>query len=212
MGKSYADYRGLRGLCAAKITTDNGTSFVADKWHELEGAVSCSIEGEESSAAVFRDNVPVRNITSEGVDTATVNMDVLANKVRAWLEGRTYSETNDVYIKTPKNADQFVFAGIGEKTDGTEEAFIFYNCSVTGGNEERNTKDDGTDVTTVEYVFSGAYSKTQFNLGAAEGSKPVKRLVVPLSTAVTEAKLFGVFTDGVSSIDPLTPDEIIALT
>lgn len=214
MSKKYADYRGLRGLVAAEIKTDDGSTFEADKWKELEGAVSCSVEGEESSAPIYRDNLPIRNITSEGPDTATVNMDVLANEVRAWLEGRTYSEANDVYIKTPKKIRNFVFGFIGKKSDGTEEAVIFYNTTVTGGNEEHNTEDDGTDVTTVEYAFSGNYTKTKFNLGTeqAPNNQPVKRLVVPLSTKVTEAKLFGTFTDGVSTVDPLTPEEIIALS
>ena len=210
MAKKYADYRGLRGLVASEITTDNGTSFVAEEWQELEGAVSCSVESEESTAPIFRDDLAVRNISTEGVDTATVNMDVLANKVRAWLEGRTYSEKNDVYIKTPKKVRKFVFAFIGGLSDGSEEAVIMYNTSVTGGNQERNTKDDGTDVTTVEYVFSGAYTQTKFDLGE-DGLQPVKSITVPLKGNVTEAKLFGTFTDGVSSLAPLTPDEIIAL-
>lgn len=214
MSKKYADYRGLRGLVAAEITSDDGSTFTAEKWKELEGAVSCSIESEESTASVYRDNLAIRNITTEGADTATVNMDVLANEVRAWLEGRSYSETNDVYIKTPKKVKNFVFGFIGKKSDGTEEAVIMYNTTVTGGNEERNTEDDGTNVTTVEYVFTGAYTKTKFNLGSqqAPNNQPVKSLTVPLSSKVTEEALFGTFTDGVSSIDPLTPAEIIALS
>ena len=213
MGKAYADYRGLRGLVAAEITEDNGTKFTADKWNELEGAVSCNIEGEESSTPIYRDNLAVRNITTEGVDTATVNMDVLANKVRAWLEGRSHSAKNDVYIKTPKKVKKFVFGCIGKKSDGTEEAVIMYNTTVTGGNEERNTEDDGTDVTTTEYVFSGAYTQTKFNIGTTEkpDNQPVKRLIVPLSATVTEEKLFGVFTDGISTLAPLTPDAICNL-
>lgn len=208
--KSYADYRGLRGLVAAEILKDDGATFEADKWKELEGAISCAVEGEESVTPIHRDNLAVRSIFSEGADTATVNMDVLANKVRAWLEGRGYSEKNDVYIKTPKKIKNFVFGFIGEKTDGTEEAVIMYKTAVSGGNEEHNTKDDGTDVTTVEYVFTGSYTQTKFDVGE-EVPAPVKSLTVPLSTNVTETALFGTFTDGVSSISPLTPEEILAL-
>ena len=210
MAKRYADYRGLRGLVAAEITKDDGTEFVADKWRELEGAVSCSLEGEESTATVYRDNLGVKSVSTEGPDTATVNMDVLANKVRAWLEGRTYSETNDVYIKTPKKIGSFVFAFIGGLDDGSEEAVIMYSNTVTGGNAERNTSDDGTDVTTVEYTFTNTYTKTKFEVGE-DTPQPVKSLTIPLSTTVTEAKLFGTFTDGVSTLAPLTPDAIIAL-
>lgn len=208
--KSYSDYRGLRGLVAAEILSDDGATFEADKWKELEGAVSCSIEGEESVTPIHRDNLAVRSIFAEGADTATVNMDVLANKVRAWLEGRRYSEKNDVYLKTPKQLKNFVFGFIGEKTDGTEEAVIMYKTAVSGGNEEHNTKDDGTDVTTVEYVFTGSYTQTKFDLGG-DVAEPIKSLTVPLSATVTEAALFGTFTEGVSSLAPLTPDEILAL-
>lgn len=209
--KSYSDYRGLRGLVAAEVLTDDGATFVADNWKELEGAVSCAIEGEESVTPIHRDNLPVRSIFSEGADAATVNMDVLANKVRAWLEGRTYSEKNDVYIKTPKKVKSFVFGFIGKKTDGTEEAVIMYKTAVSGGNEERNTEDDGTDVTTVEYLFSGSYTQTKFPVGEDGEDMPVKSLTVTLSNTVTEAALFGTFTDGVSSIAPLSPDAILAL-
>lgn len=210
MAKRYADYRGLRGLVAAEITSDNGTTFTADKWKELEGAVSCSLEGEESTATVYRDNLGVKSVSTEGPDTATVNMDVLANEVRAWLEGRSYSEANDVYIKTPKKIRNFVFGFIGGLDDGTEEAVIMYSCSVTGGNAERNTADDGTDVTTAEYVFTNTYTKTKFEIGD-DTPQAVKSLTVPLKGKVTEAALFGTFTDGVSSLAPLTPDEVIAL-
>lgn len=206
MAKKYADYRGLRGLVAAEILTDNGTEFVTDKWHELEGAVSCSIEGEESTASVYRDDLAVRSISTEGPDTATVNMDVLANKVRAWLEGRSYVESSDMYVKTPKKAKKFVFAFIGGLSDGSEEVVIMYNTTVTGGNQERNTKDDGTDVTTVEYTFTGVYTQTKFQINGE--SQPVKSLTIPLSSTVTEASLFGTFTDGVSSITAPTPGDL----
>ena len=210
MAKNYTDYRGLRGLVAAEIIKDDGTTFEADYWHELEGAVSCSVEGEESTSSFYRDNMSVKSVSTEGPDTASVNMDVLANKVRAWLEGRTYSETNDVYVKTPKKVKKFVFGFIGGKDDGTEEANILYCTSVTGGNTEHNTGDDGTEVTTMEYTFTGVYTKTKFEI---DGDKlAVKSINVPLSEVVTEEKLFGTFTEGVSSVKPLTPDQIIALT
>lgn len=211
MAKNYKDYRGLRGLVAAEILTDNGTTFAADFWHELEGALSCSLEGEESTATLYRDNLAAKSISTEGPDTATVNMDVLSNKVRAWLEGRTYVETNDIYIKTPKKVKNFVFGFIGGLDDGTEEAVIVYCTTVTGGNTERNTIDDGTDVTTVEYVFTGVYTKTKFDLGEA-GMQPVKSLTVPLAGETTEELLFGTFDEnGISDVKPLTPSEVIAL-
>lgn len=213
MDKQYSDYIGLRNLVASEIIEDDGTTFTADKWKQLEGAVGSTLEGEESSTPIYRDNLPVRTINTEGIDTATVDMDVLSNEVRAWLEGRSYSEKNDVYIKTPKKQKSFVYAGIGLMSDGREEAFIIYSTTVTGGKEERMTKTDTVEVKTTQYTFASSYTKTKFNIGTTEAPdmQPVKNIVIPLSATVTEAALFGEFTDGVSSIAPLTPDEIIAL-
>ena len=209
MEKAYADYRGLRDFVAAKVTANTVSSYTTETWRQLEGAISAAIEGAESSASVFRDNKPVRTMSTEGPDTATVNMDVLANKVRAWLEGRTYSEKNNVFIKTPKVFAEFALGFIGKKTDGTEEAVIMYVTTVTGGNEERNTEDDGTDVTTAEYVFTGVYTKKKFVLEDKTAS--VKSITIPLTDTITEETIFGKFTDGESDKTVLTPEEIIAL-
>lgn len=209
--KEYADYRGLEGFVAAEVTTNTSEDYVAGKWKQLEGAVSASVEGGESSAPIYRDNKPVRNITAEGADVATLNMDVLANKVRAWLEGRTYSETNNVYIKTPKAFKEFALGFIGTKSDGSKEAVIMYCTSVTGGNEERNTADDGTDVTTVEYTFTGVFTQKEFTVDGTNKA-PVKSLIIPLTSTITAEKIFGTFTEGESSLAVLDPEAIIALT
>lgn len=211
--KQYADYRGFRDVVAAEVTQDSGAGYTAGKWKQLEGAVSMNLEISETSTPIFRDNKAVGSLFSEGADTATVNMDILANKIRAWLEGRLYSEKTGAFIKAPKKKMTVALGCIAGKTDGTEEAIIMYSTSVVAGSEEHQTEDDGTDAATMEYTFTGAYTKARFTL-TIDGEQvkvAVKSYRVPLSDKLTEEMIFGTFTDGESSIEVLTPDAIEAL-
>lgn len=213
MEKSYADYRGFRNLVASEVTKDNGDGYEATPWQQLEGAISCSVEGSESSTPKYRDNKAVGAVTTEGADVATVNMDVLANKIRAWIEGRLYSEKTGAYIKAPKKKMTIALGYIAGKDDGTEEANIMYSTTVTAGTVTHNTEDDGSETTTMEYTFTGAYTKARFEL-TIDGEKynvSVKSYSVPLTDKLTEEMIFGTFTDGVSTLSPLTPDAIEAL-
>ena len=213
MEKTYADYRGFRDVVAAEVTQDNSAGYAGGKWKQLEGAVSMSLEISETSTPYFRDDKAVGSIFSEGADVATVNMDILANKIRAWLEGRLYSEKTGALIKAPKKIRNYAFGCIGGKTDGTEEAIIMYSTSVVAGSEEHNTADDGTDASTMEYTFTGAYTKARFKLtiDGEEVNVAVKSYRVPLTDKLTEEMIFGTFTDGESSLEVLTPDAIEAL-
>ena len=120
------------------------------------------------------------------------------------------------YNKIIRNADPDLFdeLGFAWKTDGTEEAIIMYSTSVASGSEEHQTADDGTDATTMEYTFTGAYTKARCYTETVEGNTvkhSVKSYRVPLTDKLTEEMIFGEFTDGESSLAVLTPDEIEAL-
>lgn len=213
MEKSYKDYQGFRGVVAAEVTKDDSAGYVAGKWRQLEGAVECNVEISETSTPKYRDNQVVGSIFTEGADVATINMDILANKVRAWLEGRLYSEKTGAYIKAPKKIKSFALGFIAGFDDGTEEANIMYSTAVTSGAETHTTRDDGTDVNTMEYIFTGAYTKATFNLtiDKEQVNVAVKSYKVPLTNNLTEEMIFGTFTDGESTLAVLTPDKIEAL-
>ena len=114
-------------------------------------------------------------------------------------------------VDTPKKKKYFALGFIGEKTDGTEEFCILYKGKFTGGTVTRNTKTDGTEANNVEYTFTAIHTTSKiYTVGAVKQS--AKSITVPASTKVTEAAVFGAFADGVSTLKPLTPDEIKALS
>lgn len=201
----YNEYRGVRGLVIAEVTADNGT-YTTGKWTKLSGVQNIALATSESSETHYYDNLPAIVIDSESADELTLTISVLDNKTRALIEGRTYVEGVDMLVKTPKSNKVFALGFIGEKTNGKEEFNILYKGKFTGGNETHSTKDDGTEANNLEYTFTAIYTTS----GIADG-KPAKSVKVMASDKVTEAALFGTFTEDVSSVSPLTPDEIAQL-
>lgn len=211
--KSYKDYEGFSDVVAAEVTQDNTSGYTAGKWRQLEGAVSMNLEISETLTPYFRDNKAIGSTYAEGADVATVAMDILANKVRAWLEGRLYSEKTGALIKAPKEIKTYAFGCVAGFTDGSEEAIIMYSTSVAAGSEDHQTKTDSTNAATMEYTFTAAYTKATFPLtiDGQQKNVSVKCYRVPLSATLTKEKIFGTFTNGESSLEVLTPDAIEAL-
>lgn len=201
----YNEYRGVRGLVIAEITSDNGT-YTTGTWQKLSGVQNVALATTESSETHYYDNLPAIVVDSEGADELTLTISVLDNKTRALIEGRTYIEGVDMLVKTPKTNKLFALGFIGEKTNGKEEFNILYKGKFTGGNETHSTKNDGTEANNLEYTFTAIYTTS----GIASG-KPAKSVKVMASDKVTEAAVFGTFTEDVSTISPLTPDDIAEL-
>lgn len=208
---NYNEYRGVRGLVCAEVEKDDGSGYVAANWEELSGVQAIAVAKNESSETHYYDNQAAIVIDAEGADEVTLTVSVLANKTRAKLDGVDYDETTDTIINTPKKRKYFAIGYIGEKTDGTEEFNILYKGKFSGGAETHNTKDDGTEATNVEYTYTAIHTAAKIFTGADGAKKPAKSIKTVASTTVTEAKVFGTFTDGASTVKPLTPDEIKAL-
>jgi phi13 family phage major tail protein len=205
----YNEYRGVRGLVIAEIT--DGETYTPQTWQELSGVQSVAVSKNESSESKFYDNAPRIVIDAEGADEITLVVSVLANKTRALIDGVMYDEKTDMIINTPKQRKYFALGYIGAKTDGTEEFNICYKGKFTGGAETHETQTDGTESTNVEYTFTAIHTSAKILTGANGVKTTAKSIKVPASTAITEAKIFGAFNAGVSTVKPLTPDEIKAL-
>lgn len=203
----YNEYRGIRGLVVAEVTKDDSSGYTTGEWEELSGVQAIAVAKNESSETHYYDNLAAIVVDAEGADELTLTVSVLANKTRAKIDGVEYEQTQDMIVNTPKQKKYFAVGYIGEKTDGTEEFNILYKGKFSGGGETHNTKDDGTEATNVEYTFTAVHTTAKIYDG-----KQAKSVKVPVNTKVTEAKLFGTFTEGVSTLDVMTPDEIKALT
>lgn len=207
----YNEYRGVEGLVVAEVTKDDSAGYTAGKWEQLSGVQSVAVSKNESSETHYYDNLAAIVIDAEGADEIELVVSVLANKTRAKIDGVEYDEANDVIINTPKQRKYFALGYIGEKTNGKKEFNILYKGKFSGGAETHNTKDDGTEATNVTYTFTAIHTTARIATGKGGEKKPAKSVKVPASDKVTVAKVFGEFTEGVSAVSVLTPDDIKAL-
>lgn len=210
----YDEYRGCRGLVCAEVLTDDDANggYTTEEWEELSGVQAITTNKNESSESHYYDNAARIVIDAEGADEVALVVSAVANKTRAKIEGVEYDAAADMIIETPRKKKYFALGYIGEKTDGTEEFVILYKGKFTGGGITRNTKDDGTEATNVEYTFTAIHTSAKILTKTDATKVSAKSASAPFSTKITEAAIFGTFTSGVSSLDVLTPDEIKALS
>ena len=207
----YVEYRGIRSVVIAEVLKNNTDEYEAEPWQEFSGAQSLGVTKNESSESHFYDNAARIVIDAEGADELAIVLSILANKTRAKVDGVNYEAAKDMIVNTPKKRKYFAIGYIGEKTDGTEEANIYYCGKFSGGGETHSTKDDGTEATNVEYAYTGVHTTAKIYTDEKGSKHTVKSAKFPITDTVTEVKIFGTFTDGASTVKPLTPDEIKAL-
>lgn len=208
---NYNEYRGIRGVVIAEVTQNDTEGYVAGKWERMSGCQSLGVTKNESSESKFYDNAARIVVDAEGADELAIVLSILANKTRAKVDGVEYDASSDMIINTPKQKKYFAVGYIGEKTDGTEEINIYYNGKFSGGGETHNTKDDGTEGTNVEYAYTGVHTTAEIYTKSNGEKTTVKSVKFPIGNGITEAAVFGAFTDDVSTLAPMTPDEIKAL-
>lgn len=208
----YKEYRGCRGLVVAEVLTDNATSYTTDKWIRLAGVQAITHAKTEDSEKHFYDNIAAIIVDAVEGDEVSLTVSIPANKTRALIEGNEYNETLDAIIRTGAKKKYFALGYIGAKDDGTEDINILYKGKFTGGNKVLNTKDDGTTTTNMEYTYTAVHTAHKGYTDSESKTKNVMSFECPISDDITEAAVFGTFTNDESTLDAMTPDEIIALS
>lgn len=198
----YNEYRGISNLVVAALTeaADETGKVTAtySKPIRLAGVQSVSKEVSESSEPHYYDNVPAIVVDSEGQDTYTLTVSLLEAKTRALIEGTTYDEKTGAIIGTPKQKKYFALGFIADTVAGKKIYNWIYKGKFTGGNEEHNSKNDGTDANNVEYTYTSINTS---ETSEKTGGKTYKYLSVEDNDKVDLSKFFDQVTK---------PDDLVA--
>ena len=208
----YKEYRGCRGLVVAEVLTDDDKGFTTSPWERLAGVQGITHAKTESSEKHFYDNIAAVIVDAAEGDEVKLVVSIPANKTRAKIEGYDYDETIDAIIKTISKKKYMAVGYIGTKDDGSEEINILYKGKFTGGNKVLNTRDDGTTTTNMEYTYTAVHTANKIFTDKEGVKKQAMAFECPISSKITEAKVFGEFTDDVSSLTVPTPDAIVAMS
>lgn len=156
------DWRGIRGLVAAKVTTDDADGMTFGEVRSLCGTSTLRKTTETSSATKFYDNVPAIINRGVGADEVTIDGSAISEEDQAWMMGEYYDEANDVYVEGAPETSYFAIGYITKKTDGSER-FVWRLKGTFGYPEsEHNTEDDGTDSNGTSLVYTGINTTHKF--------------------------------------------------
>lgn len=183
------EWRGIRGLVAAEVTTDTADAFECGTPFEVAGVAELSRTTETTSEAHYYDNVPAVVIDSTGSDEVTITASAIPFDALAKLTGQTYDEAKGMFVEGERESKYFAIGYITEKTDGTEVFVWRLKGKFNVPDSTHATKDDGAEANGQEIVFTGINTNHKF---AAIGNKTAKAVNVDTSvnTAATEDTFF----------------------
>lgn len=181
------EYRGIRGLVAAEVTTDTTASFACGTPFEIAGVAELSRTTETSSEAHYYDNVPAVVIDSTGSDEVTITTSAIPFEALAKITGQTYDSVTGMFIEGERESKYFAIGYITEKTDGTEIFVWRLKGKFNVPDSTHSTKNDGTDANGQEITFTGINTTHKFT----KTGKTAKAVNVDTGVnAVVEADFF----------------------
>jgi len=157
------DWRGIRGLVAAELLTDDTEGVTYDEPFELCGTSTLSKTTETSSAKKYYDNVPAIVIQATGGDEVSIEGSAIPFDVLAKLMGEYYDETTGMYVEGEPATKYFAIGYVTKKTDGSEIFVWRLKGTFSYPETEHATEDDGTDSTGNTIVFTGVNTQHKFN-------------------------------------------------
>lgn len=183
------EWRGIRGLVCAEVTTDTAEAFECGDPFAVAGVAELSRTTETTSEPHYYDNVPAIVIDSTGSDEVTITASAIPFDVLAKITGQHYDETKGLFVEGERDSKYFAIGYITEKTDGTEVFVWRLKGKFNIPDSTHATKDDGAEANGQELTFTGINTNHRFT---AIGNKTAKAVNVDTSvnTGVTEADFF----------------------
>lgn len=156
------EYRGIRGLKAALLTSDTADTLSYDEVFDVAGVAELSKTVETSSETHYYDNIAAIVIDGVGADTVTCTCSALPLPIVAKLTGQTFDEDTNTLIEGDGTKPYLALGYITENTAG-EEVFVWRHkvkCAVPDSTHA--TKDAGTTANGQTLVFTGINTQHKF--------------------------------------------------
>lgn len=169
------EYRGIRGLVAAELLTDDLTGITHGTPFPIAGVNELGKEVEASSEAHYYDNVPAVVIDSQGADAVTMATSAIPFDTLAKITGQFYDEERGLLVEGEREQKYFALGYITKRTDGTEVFVWRLKGTFNIPSDDHATEDDGTDANGQELVFTGINTTHKFTL--TKDSKTYKKTV-----------------------------------
>lgn len=158
------EYRGIRGLLAAKVIKDDASGMEFDTPFPIAGVSELSKETATSSEPHHYDNVPAVVIDSVGADTVSMALSAIPLNTLADITGQFYDEELGMFVEGERESDYYAIGYITKRTDGTEVFVWRLKGTFNIPSSTHHTEDDGTDANGQELVYTGINTQCKFAL------------------------------------------------
>ena len=168
------EYRGVEGLVAAEVLTDdNGESgYTTGTPFAIAGVAEISRATDSSSEAHYYDNIPAVVVSSTAADEVTINASAIPLDVFAKITGQNYDELTGSLIEGARDVKYFAIGYKTKKTNGDEVYVWRYKGTFNIPDTTNTTENDSTDANGQEIVFTGISTTHKFNK-TGKGAKSI---------------------------------------
>lgn len=184
------EYRGVEGLVAAEVLTDDDTSgYTTDDVFAIAGVAEITRATDSSSEAHYYDNIPAIVITNTASDTVTINASAIPLDVLGKITGQYYDSDLGALVEGQRDNKYFALGYKTKKTNG-DEVYVWRFKGTFGIPDQTNvTENDGTDANGQELTYTGistTHKFTKTNKGAKALNVDVAKGLADVSTFFNE--------------------------
>lgn len=201
MTEEIVEYRGVEGLVAAEVLTDDNEvsgGYTTGEVFPVAGVAEISKSTDSSSEAHYYDNIPAIVINSAASDEITCTVSAIPMETLAKLTGQKYDSDLGAMIEGNGETKYFALGYKTKKTNGDEIYVWRYKGTFAIPESTHITEDDGTDANGQELTYTGISTTHKFT---KNNNKGAKALNVDVAKGLADVSTF---FDEVTTPDDLT--------
>lgn len=204
------EYRGVEGLVAAEILTDDDTNgYTTGDVFAIAGVAEISKSVDSSNEAHYYDNLPMVVISSTSADEIGIQCSAIPLDVLAKITGQKYSDALGAMIEGPRTVRYFALGYITKKTNGDLIYVWRYKGAFNIPGETNHTDDDSTDANGQELTFTGVATTHKFSRNDNKGAKA---MYVDVSKGLVDVDGFFDTVTTPDNATPVTPATVYTVT
>lgn len=150
------EYRGVWGLVAAEVLTDDDSNgYTTGDVFAIAAVAEIGKSTDGSSEAHYYNNIPAVVIDGEGPDTISISAAAIPIEAKAKIGGHYYDETTGTLIETPPQKKYFA---LGYKTQDSNGNWIYVwrlKGKFSPLEETATTRDNGTGANGQPLTYTG---------------------------------------------------------
>ena len=171
--QEIVEYRGVEGLVAAEVLTDDDTNgYTTGDVFAIAGVAEISRTTDSSNEAHYYDNIPAVVVSNTAADEVTISASAIPFDVLATITGQNYDSETGSLIEGPRDVKYFALGYKTKKTNGDEVYVWRLKGNFNIPDQTNTTENDGTDASGQEIVFTGISTTHKFEK-TGKGAKAI---------------------------------------